>query len=130
MLGYDSDIMTLIYSLNESQRERLIVLLEDFRKESPEGELSDNGDIPLSEIIERINRTTEWEKERKRKEEAASRGETTIPNESWGVHRTHCCSRHGCKYGTVDCPVVLNLIKQEYPCESCEDDNRFKGIFD
>lgn len=36
-----------------------------------------------------------------------------------GVHRTHCCIRHGCKYGEKDCPVVTGKVKQDYPCEDC-----------
>lgn len=40
-----------------------------------------------------------------------------------GVHATHCCKEHGCKYGDEDCPVYLGIIKQEYPCEYCEDTN-------
>lgn len=36
------------------------------------------------------------------------------------VHTTHCCSRHGCKYGDNDCPVEKGLSKQEYPCEECD----------
>lgn len=35
----------------------------------------------------------------------------------YGVHRTHCCKKHGCKYGDKDCPVVLDEIKQDYECE-------------
>jgi hypothetical protein len=38
-----------------------------------------------------------------------------------GVHTTHCCDHHGCKYGDDDCPVVLKTHKQVYPCESCGD---------
>lgn len=34
-----------------------------------------------------------------------------------GVHKTHCCRKHGCKYGDDDCPVVSGEIKQEYPCQ-------------
>ncbi len=45
---------------------------------------------------------------------------TTVPEEKWGVHRTHCCLNHGCKYGNQDCPVELGLIIQDYPCEDCE----------
>ena len=37
----------------------------------------------------------------------------------YGVHRTHCCIKHGCKYGDKDCPVVSGEIKQDYTCESC-----------
>lgn len=37
----------------------------------------------------------------------------------YGVHRTHCCKKHGCKYGDEDCPVVTGKIKQDYPCEDC-----------
>lgn len=47
---------------------------------------------------------------------------TTIPHARWDVHRTHCCFKHGCKYGDKDCPVELGLIKQDYPCEMCNDD--------
>ena len=36
-----------------------------------------------------------------------------------GVHRTHCCVLHGCKYGDEDCPVWNKKIKQDYPCEEC-----------
>jgi hypothetical protein len=32
---------------------------------------------------------------------------------------THCCARHGCKYGHEDCPVVGGEIRQAYPCEQC-----------
>jgi hypothetical protein len=38
------------------------------------------------------------------------------------VHQTHCCSRHGCKYGDEECPVVLGTITQEYPCEYCREE--------
>lgn len=36
-----------------------------------------------------------------------------------GVHQTHCCVLHGCKYCDDDCPVVNRTIKQAYPCEDC-----------
>ena len=39
-----------------------------------------------------------------------------------GVHVTHCCKWHGCKYGDEDCPVVLGKIKQLYLCEYCDQD--------
>ena len=47
---------------------------------------------------------------------------TSIPKEQWGVHRTHCCVEHGCKYGDGDCPVVLGIIAQDCYCEDCDDD--------
>lgn len=40
-----------------------------------------------------------------------------------GVHKTHCCIIHGCKYGDPNCPVVNGSVKQEYICEYCEMDN-------
>jgi len=42
-----------------------------------------------------------------------------------GVHVTHCCLIHGCKYGIMTkdpCPVKLGEVKQEYRCEYCEDE--------
>jgi hypothetical protein len=37
-----------------------------------------------------------------------------------GVHRSHCCAEHGCKYGDDStCPVVLGEVIQDYPCEMC-----------
>ena len=38
-----------------------------------------------------------------------------------GVHQTHCCAIHGCKYGDHDCPVVSGKIIQTYACEDCRD---------
>ncbi len=51
--------------------------------------------------------------------------QTTIPEYKWDGRRTHCCREHGCKYGQDDCPVVLDLIGQSYPCEQCSDINDF-----
>jgi len=45
----------------------------------------------------------------------------------YGVHRTHCCILHGCKYSNKDCPVVSGEAKQEYLCECCSE-NGIKSI--
>jgi hypothetical protein len=40
-----------------------------------------------------------------------------------GVHVSHCCLKHGCKYGfmTKDpCPVATGKLKQEFRCEYCD----------
>ena len=38
-----------------------------------------------------------------------------------GVHTSHCCSIHGCKYCEDEtCPVVQGEAEQEYPCEDCD----------
>lgn len=39
-----------------------------------------------------------------------------------GVHATHCCKWHGCKYGDPDCPVANGEVEQEYLCEDCYED--------
>ena len=39
------------------------------------------------------------------------------------VHKTHCCLKHGCKYGEDDCPVASGEIDQLYDCEECAWDN-------
>lgn len=36
------------------------------------------------------------------------------------VHTSHCCEKHGCKYGAKDCPVTTKVSVQEYLCEECE----------
>lgn len=41
-----------------------------------------------------------------------------------GVHASHCCQRHGCKYGfypheDAACPVVAGDVAQKYLCERC-----------
>ncbi len=38
-----------------------------------------------------------------------------------GVHRTHCCVVHGCKYGDKDCPVAMGELLQDYICEACDE---------
>lgn len=47
-----------------------------------------------------------------------------------GVHLTHCCADHGCKYGYDDCPVAnLRIVQQEHRCEQCyERQERMKKI--
>jgi len=45
-----------------------------------------------------------------------------IPKEHWGVHETHCCLKHGCKYGNPKCPVETGKTKQKYPCEYCSEE--------
>lgn len=58
------------------------------------------------------------------KSEIRKENGTSIPKEKWGVHETHCCRKHGCKYfENEDCPVVLGLIKQAYPCMVGDDIN-------
>lgn len=37
------------------------------------------------------------------------------------AHAAHCCIEHGCKYGDSDCPVVMGLVGQLYPCEECDE---------
>ena len=39
-----------------------------------------------------------------------------------GVHTSHCCSQHGCKYGNDECPVENGDSKQEFPCQDCDED--------
>ena len=46
-----------------------------------------------------------------------------VDKSKWGVHASHCCKWHGCKYGEdKNCPVVQGLIKQNYLCEWCSED--------
>lgn len=39
-------------------------------------------------------------------------------------HVSHCCVRHGCKYGGDECPVVHGRERQQFLCEECTDDAR------
>lgn len=32
------------------------------------------------------------------------------------AHGSHCCKKHGCKYGDSDCTVILGKEKQEGKC--------------
>ena len=119
MINFSSDISSLINMLNANQRERLKNLLNEFEKEGVEDAFLERFDI--NDIINKINFSNKYDKIREAAKNAAERGETTIPTKQWGVHATHCCTVHGCKYGHEDCPVEMGLVKQEYPCESCSD---------
>ena len=46
-----------------------------------------------------------------------------------GVHVTHCCKWHGCKYGDPDCPVFNGEVEQEYLCEYCYEDLREEEFY-
>lgn len=43
----------------------------------------------------------------------------TVPADRVGVHETHCCARHWCKYGDEDCPVMNGAV-EGIPTEACE----------
>lgn len=115
-MKYDSDITSLIYSLNSDQRIQFKELIKSFKED---GEI--DNEFTLGDIIESIDDIILYENEQNESREASMNGYTTIPSDKWGVHKTHCCNEHGCKYGDVDCPVVMDLIIQTYPCESCRD---------
>ena len=132
MLNIYSDLKSLIHHLNVDQRKRFIVFLESVFNEGTNVVIKNNGtrrtETTIEDIIEDINNTTEYEKIQKIAEEAASKGETAIPKEDWGVHEGHCCSKHGCKYGDVDCPVALGIAEQDGECYVCwelRDDNYY-----
>jgi hypothetical protein len=40
-----------------------------------------------------------------------------------GIHISHCCLFHGCKYGRKTCPVYAGKVPQEIPCEDCSTDD-------
>lgn len=47
-----------------------------------------------------------------------------------GVHQSHCCALHGCKYGDDmeggdGCPVVDGAVVQDHLCEDCGWDGGF-----
>ncbi|MBP3707114.1 MAG: hypothetical protein J6J36_00695 [Clostridia bacterium] len=44
-----------------------------------------------------------------------------MDEKEYGVHITHCCYIHGCKYGNKDCPVVCGKVVQRYLCWDCEE---------
>jgi len=123
-LGYDSQINSLIYKMSLTQRDRFIIFLEELKNE---GLLiiSENHrrKITTDDVIKSVNSITKYEILRALADKAVENGETTIPIEDWGVHITHCCSSHGCKYGDADCPVATKLVAQKYPCEDCGEIN-------
>lgn len=45
--------------------------------------------------------------------------ENDEPDIDIGVHLSHCCKDHGCKYNDTNCPVVLGTHNQLGPCEDC-----------
>ena len=119
-------ISSLVWSLNKDQRQEFITLMEKFKEDGLDKILEKNDThrhkLSCDSIIEDVISTTEYEERQAKKEEAVKEGKSTIPKEKWGVHNTHCCAKHGCKYGDSDCPVEMKLSKQVYPCESCGND--------
>jgi len=130
MLKYDNDIKTLIWAMSEPQRSNFSDFMKNMKNTGLDDKLKD--DLMCDVIINEIHSVSLYEKQNKDKEHAASKGETKVHPNKFGVHRTHCCKYHGCKYGDIDCPVVVEIIVQEYPCEDCgheeDDDNKFKKI--
>jgi hypothetical protein len=52
------------------------------------------------------------------------------------VHTEHCCVRHGCKYGALNCTVApsgiyaghMTVKPQSHMCEVCDDELRYGGL--
>lgn len=42
--------------------------------------------------------------------------------ENYGVHISHCCYIHGCKYGDTSCPVASGEVPQQYICYDCQNE--------
>lgn len=101
-----------LYKLTREQREYYLEFLNLLKKDGVED---------IDHIINEVLDIQNYEDRLSAAQDATNRGETTIPEEKWWVHETHCCSKHACKYGNLDCPVTLGLIKQRYPCEFCGD---------
>jgi hypothetical protein len=47
-------------------------------------------------------------------------GDPAEEDDHVGVHRTHCCLLHGCKYSDPSCPVENGEVCQDHICETCE----------
>lgn len=43
-----------------------------------------------------------------------------MTREFLSVHDSHCCPKHGCKYGDSDCPVELGR-EPGLSCEYCDE---------
>jgi len=108
----------VLHFLTKTQKLELKDLLIKFEKEGFEN-LGYLPDFSIPEICKEIDLDIQFSIQQEAAENAARNNQTTIPKENWGVHERHCCKEHGCKYGTIDCPVTLGLVKQEYPCEDC-----------
>lgn len=111
---FGSTISSLTYQLNPDQQRRLVDFLKELQKEGVDQKYIYHEKDKIENIIEDIESTIRFDASRKLATEAADKCETTIPKSQWGVHETHCCEDHGCKYGDVDCPVTIGLIKQAY----------------
>jgi hypothetical protein len=115
------DLESLFYNLNIKQKFRFIEFLKSLKQDGMKIAYIDRyySDVSVDSLINEVMQNIEYDEIRKFEETAASLQQTTKPRKEWGVHRTHCCSKHGCKYGDADCPVAIELIKQDYDCESC-----------
>lgn len=84
------------------------------------------------EYIQAIKTILQYEEEQLqlRKEMANRLNVSILPTDRWGVHISHCCFEHGCKYCDPECPVELGVVDQKYPCESCSwKEQDFKSRF-
>lgn len=82
-----------------------------------------DNEININEFIDKeIEKLNDYQKEfnRRYRLKYYSPKNTTIPKEKWGVHASHCCKYHGCKYGDDDCPVYIGLVEMKYKCEVCD----------
>lgn len=123
------DLRTILYHVDQAKKQELISFFNKWKESNPDLTFGKKHyeEVTLDSVInyikEDIDYTAKVDAKNKAVDEAMSKGESSIPKERWGVHETHCCIEHGCKYGDKDCPVEMGLIQQRYICESCDFDN-------
>lgn len=116
-----------IYANNRSFYRNNYTLYEILIKEIEEFKTNDI--VTEQQFIDAQFLIKKYLKQKLREEKILGRSNTTtIPESEWGVHTSHCCFEHGCKYADPECPVELGIVDQEYECEQCRDD-RNENVF-
>lgn len=116
-----------IYAKIHSFYRNIYTLYEILIKEIEEFKTNDI--ISVQQFIDAQILIKKYLKQKLSEEKILGRSNTTSITESdFGVHVTHRCFEHGCKYGDPECPVELGIVDQEYECEQCRDD-RNENIF-
>lgn len=126
IIGEDCDLCdeqgSLLVSVESVKKELLKQVFPMIHRNGYPSEAVPKATILSLDVLMRTGCVDDEENEKIMRSKSAT---TTIPQEKWGVHRTHCCFEHGCKYGDKDCPVELGLVKQDYPCDLCDDEENW-----
>lgn len=103
----DAEAYANSFEAQDARHKKSLELLDKYMRETP------------PEEIKALIDSLDWARDEDENKTGYAAEALDLHKVKTGVHRTHCCKRHGCKYNESDCPVTSGEVIQDHSCEYC-----------